>query len=143
MKTLCIVICHCVGWQPVINAIPCICCGILALVMLYFLLRFVVAPLIANRNERKIKELNHEYEKEMSSLKKDNDELNEKVKRLNCPQDAEECQKQLVAEKDKNEKLIKENENLKKQIVELEKKTLEESNKAYLRIIENIVKCIH
>ena len=82
MKTLCIVICHCIGWQPVINAIPCICCGILALVMLYFLLRFVVAPLIANRNERKIKELNHEYEKKIkeSETKEQDERLNRRIR---------------------------------------------------------------
>lgn len=70
MKTLCVVICHCVGWQPVINAIPCICWGILALVMFYFLLRFVVAPLIANCHELIIRAKNHKYEEEFKGKEK-------------------------------------------------------------------------
>lgn len=92
MKTLCIVICHCVGWQPVINAIPCICWGILALVMFYFLLRFVVAPLIANLHEIILKSKAFEQEKfwhfqkvlpSVEKLEKKKEELEAQIADLN------------------------------------------------------------
>ena len=63
MKTLSVVLCQCLDWQIVLNAIPCICWGILALVMLYFLLRFVVAPLIANCHELIVKSKAFKQEK--------------------------------------------------------------------------------
>lgn len=55
MKKLIIELCQIVNWQQVINAVLCICWGIIALIMLYFLLRYVVAPLISNCHETMLK----------------------------------------------------------------------------------------
>ncbi len=63
MKTLFILMncCHCsshsnsANWQPVVNAIPCICWSIIFLIALYLILKLIVLPLIKNRHELKIK----------------------------------------------------------------------------------------
>lgn len=52
MKMPFIILCQCLDWQPVINDIPCLCWGIIGLVALYLLLRYVFSPLIANCHER-------------------------------------------------------------------------------------------
>lgn len=114
MNTLSIVICHCVGWQPVINAIPCFCWGILALVMLYFLLKYVVAPLIANIHETIMKSKAFKQEKfwaffnrmekpvneELGKTKKELYELKKKEKEL------EKGRSELEKEKEKHDKMI-------------------------------------
>lgn len=98
MKTLCIVICQCVNWQPVINAIPCVCWGILALVMLYFLLKHVVAPLITNSHETIMKSKAFEQEKfwhfqkvlhSEEELKKKKEELEKQIEDLKAEPEAE------------------------------------------------------
>lgn len=93
MKTLVLLSCcpeHSVtDWSPVINALPCICWGIIALVGLFFLLKLVVSPLIANCHEMKVKEVNNKYEdklaknkeiKEATLKQKDNDLEVERLK---------------------------------------------------------------
>lgn len=105
------IVCCCIDWQPVINAIPCICLGIIALVALFFLLKFVVSPLIANSHERKEKAEAFEQEKFwyfQKELKKDyQKELNDRIQKL-------EDEKMNLSEdidkekKDRNETLKKE-----------------------------------
>lgn len=93
MKTLVLLSCcseHSVtDWSPVISALPCICWGIIALVALFFLLKLVVSPLIANCHEMKVKEVNNKYEdklaknkeiKEATLKQKDNDLEVERLK---------------------------------------------------------------
>ncbi|GEM_PF-3419930 len=63
-----------VDWQPVIDAIPCLCWGILGLLAFYFLLRFVIAPIITNCHEREEKESVHQRELEWADKKKTADD---------------------------------------------------------------------
>lgn len=88
MKTLYILLaCDCGKsiWQPVINAIPCICWGIIVLLFIYIVLRLVVAPLIANCHERKLKDDNFEQEKFWAESKKESDieALNRRTREFN------------------------------------------------------------
>lgn len=68
MNTLPILTCpqyHCDGitdWQPFVDALPCICWGILALITVYLLLRFIFAPLISYCHERKTNNKAREHE---------------------------------------------------------------------------------
>lgn len=59
MKTLILLSCcrtaQTTEWSPLINALPGICWGIISLAALYFILKYVAAPLIANCHERKLK----------------------------------------------------------------------------------------
>ena len=50
-------------WQNVINSSPCLCWGVIGLVALYLVLKYIVQPLIANSHERKSKEKAIETEK--------------------------------------------------------------------------------
>lgn len=88
MNTLSVLYCS-IDWQPIINAIPCICWGIIALVALLFLLKYIVSPLIANYHELKVKKVNNAHEeslvykkgiKEAALKQKDNDLEIEKLK---------------------------------------------------------------
>lgn len=85
MNTLSVPCCS-INWQPVINAIPCICWGIIALVTLIFLLKFIALPLIANCHERKEKAEAFGQEKFwyfQKELKKDyQKELNDRIQKL-------------------------------------------------------------
>lgn len=89
-------------WQNVINSIPCLCWGVIGLVALYLVLKYIVQPLIANSHERKSKEKAIEtekfwhFQKELShDFKK---ELDDKIDDLN---------KQLQAEKNSREDKLK------------------------------------
>ena len=67
MKTLVILTCqpHTTSWQTLINAIPCLCWGIICLIALIFLLRYVAMPLIANRHQIKMQQNKNNWEKTM------------------------------------------------------------------------------
>lgn len=76
-------------WSPIINALPCIFWGIIALFALYFLLKLVVSPLITNCHELKVKDVKNKHEealinnkeiKESELKQKDNDLEIEKLK---------------------------------------------------------------
>jgi len=94
-------------WQPVISAMPCICWGVMVLIALYMVLRYVASPLIANCHERKMKEATHKREKEWAefkttkastddALKKQVKELKEQVEELEKAKKAEEYNKGLL-----------------------------------------------
>lgn len=67
MKTLVILTCQppTTSWQNLINAIPCLCWGIICLIALIFLLRYVAMPLIANRHQIKMQQNKNDWEKNM------------------------------------------------------------------------------
>lgn len=52
--------------SPLTSAVPRICGWVVLLLALYFVLKYVVAPLIANYHERKVKEENNTHEQEWS-----------------------------------------------------------------------------
>ncbi|WP_373730920.1 hypothetical protein [Bacteroides heparinolyticus] len=52
-----------VDWQNVVNAIPCLCWGVIGLVALVFLLKHIVKPCIQNCFDRKMKTKSFEQEK--------------------------------------------------------------------------------
>lgn len=127
MNTLSIVICHCVGRQPVINAIPSLCWGILALVMLYFLLKYVVAPLIANIHENMMKSKAFKQEKFWAFFNKMEKPVNEEL---------EKTKKELDEFKKKEKDLDEGKSALKKEQDEYEMKILEAKVKAYEEILK-------
>lgn len=49
-------------WQSAICKIPCLCWGVIGLVALYLVLKYIVQPWIANCHERKTKD--HAFERE-------------------------------------------------------------------------------
>ena len=77
MKTLFFLMncCHCgrpanpANWQPVVDAIPCICWGIIMLIALYLILKLIVLPSIKNCHEMKMKEKIYELENGMINNK--------------------------------------------------------------------------
>ena len=95
------------SWQNVINAIPCLCCGILGLVALYLLLKYVVQPCMTSCHEREVKEDAFEREKiwaNFNTTKASTDEalmnqvkeLNEKKSELESTLNAEKHNKELL-----------------------------------------------
>lgn len=88
MNTYSVLFCA-IDWQPIINAFPCFYWGIIALVALLFLLKYIVSPLIANYHELKVKKVNNAHEeslvdkkeiKEAALKQKENDLETEKLK---------------------------------------------------------------
>lgn len=77
---------ECCYWQSAICKIPCLCWGVIGLVALYLVLKYIVQPCIANCHERKLKEESFgrekywHFQKELShDFKK---ELNDKIAEL-------------------------------------------------------------
>lgn len=61
MKTQFILLscCHCdktANWQPVVDAIPCICWGIIGLIALFLILKYLIIPAMTQCHETKMKE---------------------------------------------------------------------------------------
>lgn len=119
--------CRCADWQPIIKAVPCLCWGIIFLIVLYLLLKYVVRPCIANCQENKMKEKAHEREKEWA----DRNLTKEMVENLKLSPDVwlknqmgmltdniEKITNELASEKEKEEKVI--------ESLELRKKAYEE-----------------
>lgn len=101
MKTLILLSCcrtaQTTEWSPLINALPGICWGVISLAALYFILKYVAAPLIANCHERKLKAKAFEneqfwyqrsmaekdfkkiFEDKISDLQNKNEELSKKL----------------------------------------------------------------
>lgn len=66
MNTLSFLACTCNGisnWQSFIDALPGLCWGMIGLVVLFFVVRYVILPLIANCHERQTKKDSFEQEK--------------------------------------------------------------------------------
>ena len=136
MKTLLIWSC-CHGhpvtdWSPIINALPCIFWGIIALVALFFLLKYVVAPLIANYHELNLKKetfnqeefwANRTLTKEMvEKLKLSPDEwLKNQMETLT--ENIDKIARELASKKDEEKKVIE---------------SLELRKKAYEQVLDNI-----
>lgn len=72
MKTMFILMscCQCgrtansANWQPVVNAIPCICWGIIGLIALFLVLKSLIIPAMTQCHEKKMKQVvfNHEID---------------------------------------------------------------------------------
>lgn len=135
MKTLFILMncCHCgrpanpANWQPVVDAIPCICWEIIMLIALYLILKLIVFPLIKNCHEMKMKDNSFKNEKYWAFYKKIEEPTEEKLSKL---------QNEVDELKKKEENLDKGKENLKKEKEEFEKQILEEKIKVYQEIIK-------
>ena len=93
MKTLFILMSCChyrrpinsANWQPVVDAIPCICWGIIMLIALYLILKLIVLPLIKNCHEMKMKDEAFTQEKYWYDEKKkaSDEDLNRKIREHN------------------------------------------------------------
>lgn len=93
MKTLFILMSCChyrrpinsANWQPVVDAIPCICWGIIMLIALYLILKLIVLPLIKNCHEMKMKDEAFTQEKHWYNEKKktSDEDLNRKIREYN------------------------------------------------------------
>lgn len=112
MNTLCQLLPCCNGqavadWNPLINALPCICWGIIGLVAGFFLLKYAVAPFIANRHERKMKEMNYKNEfdwddrrkEERDAAKAGRKELEDQIEALNNSFNAEKAANELLSKR--------------------------------------------
>lgn len=136
MKTLFILMncCHMVGpadttnWQSVVDAIPCICWGIMVLLVTYLIFKLIVSPMIKNQHEVKIKDMAFENEKYWAILKKIEEPTEKKLSEL---------QKELYELKRGKEDVEKGKTNLEKEKMEFEKKILEERIKVYQEIIKH------
>lgn len=126
MNTLSILCCS-IDWQPVINAIPCICWGIITLVALFFLLKFVVSPFIANCHERKEKASAFGQEKFWAFFNRMEKPVEEEL---------EKAKRELEELKKKEKELEEGCSALKKEKEEHYKKILEEKIKVYEEIIK-------
>lgn len=60
-------LCAC-QWQTIIDKIPRLCWGIIVLIALYLLLKYVVQPLMTNCHETKMKKKSFEREKEWADF---------------------------------------------------------------------------
>ncbi len=100
-------------WSPVIEALPCICRGVLATAILYFVLKYVCAPLIKNCHERKMKKLQFEHDAQVVTLKDQKQQLEDKMKESEASSDdalkkaKKEAEDQLALEKHKYQLLEK------------------------------------
>ena len=85
--------CSNTDWSPIINAIPGLCWGIIGIFALFFILKYVVKPIIANCHELNVKSKKYEQEEQWDSRKNQEreteytksmvgqiDELNSKLK---------------------------------------------------------------
>lgn len=115
MKMPFIILCQCLDWQPLLDAIPCLCWGIIGLIALYLILKFVVVPWMVNCHENRMKEDAHKREIEWNNrhltkemveklhispdewLKNQMDKLTEDIMVIT---------KELESKKDKEEKVI-------------------------------------
>lgn len=135
MKTLFILMncCHCgrpadsANWQPVVDAIPCICWGIIMLIALYLILKLIVLPSIKNCHEMKMKDKAFKNEKFWAIYKKIENPPEEELSNL---------QKEVDEFKKKEEELNKSKNNLENEKKEFEKQILEEKIKVYQEIIK-------
>ena len=140
MKTMTIILCDCchsinhTNWQPVIDAIPCLCWGIFMLIALYFLLKYIAVPLITNCHELKIKDDNYEKEKFWSFL-------NHEISKEQCQKELDDTNTKLKKLQDKEKELDDGTENLKNEKAKWEKTILEEKENAYKEIIKYLGKC--
>ena len=73
------------NWQPVVDAIPCICWGIIMLIALYLILKLIVLPLIKNCHEMKMKDEAFTQEKHWYDEKKktSDEDLARKIREYN------------------------------------------------------------
>ena len=119
MKTLSVILCQCIGWQSVINAIPWFCWGVIGLVALYLILKFVVQPWKRHQYEMELKATafkNEEHWRE-EKRKADEEELTRKIREFN-----ELTIHQKLLDKVIDKKLDKEITDMKKSLEELQKK---------------------
>ena len=117
MKTIVLLSCcpehSLIDWNSVISSLPCICWGIIALVALFFLLKFVFSPLIANCHEINMKVKSFENEEKWADRKEKRDDLEKKNNELKSSTDEElkkakkELENQLELEKTKSQLLEK------------------------------------
>lgn len=109
MKTLSVVSCQCLGWQSVIDAIPCLCWGVIGLAVFYLILKFIVLPWKAHSYEMELKAKAFENEEHwyfQSELKKNfKKELEDKISALE--KEKSELDKKLKEEKDDREEKLK------------------------------------
>lgn len=98
-------------WQTLADSLPGLCWGIIGLVALFFVVRYVISPLIANCHERQTKKDSFEQEKFwhfQKGLEKDfKKELEDRIADLN--QEKKELSDRLEKEKkERSEKLQEE-----------------------------------
>lgn len=136
MKTLLFVLfchrsCSNTDWSPIIEALPCICWGVILLAALYIFLKYIASPLIANYHERKSH--NEKYEKEKFWFF-----LNHEISAEDCRKKLDESTKKLTAFEKKEKELNDGVDNLKREKEEFEKTILQEKVKAYKHILKSI-----
>lgn len=110
MKTLSVILCQCIGWQSVINAIPWLCWGVIGLVALFLLFKFVILPSMNHHHEIQVKQMAFEQERFwhfQKELKTDfKKELEERIE--NLKKEKGDLSALLKKEKNDREKMLSE-----------------------------------
>ena len=117
-----------IDWSPMIKSAPCICWGIIGLIALYFLFKYVAAPKIAHCCEKEMKDKAFEQEKFWAFYNSQEKPVKEKLEKV---------QKELDELKKKEDGLDEGSSKLEKERAEFDKKILEEKIKVYQEIINN------
>ena len=135
MRTLFIILdCHPALQQTIASTVSGVCWGVILLLAVYFLLRYVFSPLIANGNERKLKAQNFEQQGVLAELKKYRDDKAKIEKEKNELEQA--LKDSGKAKSTLRQEILKEMEYDKK-VAEMEKEMLEEQIKALKEIIKS------
>ncbi len=152
MKTAVIIACICnakpTDWNTLINAIPDICWGVLALLALLIVLVTLVKPILLNFYELKLQKqklaeetnftnLQSELRKQNKELVEENNKLKEQIAFSKLPKEEETCQELLVKANEEIKNLQEEKEKLIEEKRNLEIKSLEEIIKGYKELIKN------
>lgn len=117
----------CCCWQNAIAKIPCLCWGVIGLVALYLVLKYVVQPCMASCHERKVKEESFRREKFWAFYKRVEEPLEDELKKV---------RDELAELKNKERDLNEGQTALKKEKEEQGKIILEEKIKVYQEIIK-------
>ena len=69
--------CNC-NWQNVIDGIPCLCWGVIFLIALYLILKYVAQPIIQHLCEVRAKDKSNKREEDWYKLKNENPQAKKK-----------------------------------------------------------------
>lgn len=114
------------NWQEVINTIPCLLWGVIGLVTLWLLLKYVAKPLIQNCNDAKVRK--EKFEREISWKFYDKIQLNSDKTLKNEIKELEEKIDELKEDKEKDNKEQSNKNALLKKEIEIYQKILNQLN---------------
>lgn len=114
------------NWQEVINTIPCLLWGVMVLVALWLLLKYVAKPCIQNCNDAKVRK--EKFEREISWKFYDKIQLNSDKTLKNEIKELEEKIDELKEDKEKDNKEQSNKNALLKKEIEIYQKILNQLN---------------